>query len=1195
MVGAFGCPPLPPQAPPLTHRSVHRWCHNGRSILADAIVTATNIRPSSAISRTAVSRKGNGSITLTGPYTGDADTTVDVEITNGNGAPLVSAPVFKGVGKGEIEDLEALPGATAQTYTVELIDLGTETRTAETDLEGVTLRAKVEGDAGNAISLDVDTGGLTYTATDFSLLEPLEQGTSEATGPGWDWGQPIGTADQVPADALRLVIGDDRSVVYTSWRYYQDGEWHYRYLPDLRRTYKAGERIYRVDGSRTCTLSDGVTPEVYGGVVTLYDLLTQIQGSSALVDVIGVPSDVRSPDNLAAVVDLRTRTEARVDWTTGEGSDHARGFTGHFAGAAAATELITARCYANNRQTGASLGAERWELEGSVSGYLGRITTGAPYLHPAGLFGMTIPTRLPDGYGDDSGEIAGRYVPATRQDGDPPVPDVCFEALRLGPGATDKVIEFEYKQRPAGDCDCENSPWDRLPGADRCLTIDETGEIDLSTLDAGLAASVEQVQYAYKGWVGSNTEITADGEVRTAIHDLQLFERTRNILLDCASKLHNLGRSAWDGWAAGTAVSTDYVITPGNGYKYRVTTPGTTHASTEPTWPTTVGQTVNDNGVIWTCVSKTPDLEFADLLAEIETDMGNLGTLGGAVPAIKAFTTGTVVAVGDYVAPGVTPNDETSYTGHVYKVLSGAGTLSSFVSDEQGWPTDGNVFHTTDTTLGVTFVLQDQGPLSEWASDDINWMQDRPGEQGISRQVDDFVERYASLAQFVLAVAEVPPDFSDASIAGSSRCWRDTGDAYWWVPRDSGYLPLFTNQEYVSVRHGAGGEIVPTHEWAGVVKVNPGCVGNLKEGDVIRISLGNAGWPSTYQVGDRLIMALVAAAPLQLAGGQDGDDTLTWRVDRSVDGPGSPYNQASDPDLYDDGQIRFRLQRGGIPPELGDTWFWCVESGTFKYRRDAGAWSADTAIGQTAIGDGLQLDFQPGACPSYVDGDTAAFEVQQPYKVSGALTPDDWPLAWTGDGTTIRITATGKSMDCLLLGLHTLPAGALIHVLGNGLDRYLPWRAGTIAMLLDAPIQDPDLTLTITGAPDAEIRWLWAGQTVESHVDADTQARTRQHLVQPGGGLNPTHLHLGAGWGLAMNWEGHFTDDNARDFVVMLDHVVEAGGQPVCLIPHADLPSETFLVTLGRAMELPDVFEYQDSVPGDRMHRLSLEVLPYYE
>lgn len=57
-------------------------------------------------------------------------------------------------------------------------------------------------------------------------------------------------------------------------------------------------------------------------------------------------------------------------------------------------------------------------------------------------------------------------------------------------------------------------------------------------------------------------------------------------------------------WAATTAKSLDNEVIPfttQNGYTYRCTTAGTT-GSSEPTWPTTIGNTVLDGTAVWTCV-----------------------------------------------------------------------------------------------------------------------------------------------------------------------------------------------------------------------------------------------------------------------------------------------------------------------------------------------------------------------------------------------------------------------------------------------------------------------------------------------------------------------------------------------------------------------------------------------------------------
>ncbi len=66
--------------------------------------------------------------------------------------------------------------------------------------------------------------------------------------------------------------------------------------------------------------------------------------------------------------------------------------------------------------------------------------------------------------------------------------------------------------------------------------------------------------------------------------------------------------TAPDAWANSTAYSTgDRAIpTSGNGLVYEVTDDGgTSHATTEPTWPATLGSTVTDNDITWTCVGYT--------------------------------------------------------------------------------------------------------------------------------------------------------------------------------------------------------------------------------------------------------------------------------------------------------------------------------------------------------------------------------------------------------------------------------------------------------------------------------------------------------------------------------------------------------------------------------------------------------------
>ncbi|WP_067986238.1 hypothetical protein [Neptuniibacter pectenicola] len=89
-------------------------------------------------------------------------------------------------------------------------------------------------------------------------------------------------------------------------------------------------------------------------------------------------------------------------------------------------------------------------------------------------------------------------------------------------------------------------------------------------------------------------------------------------------------------WEASTAQVVGYSAEPtvGNGRRYQVTTAGTSDA-TEPTWPTSIGSSVTDGTIIWTCVSsthETTEVKLAATALDLDTATAGAGlSLGTTV------------------------------------------------------------------------------------------------------------------------------------------------------------------------------------------------------------------------------------------------------------------------------------------------------------------------------------------------------------------------------------------------------------------------------------------------------------------------------------------------------------------------------------------------------------------------------------
>lgn len=205
-------------------------------------------------------------------------------------------------------------------------------------------------------------------------------------------------------------------------------------------------------------------------------------------------------------------------------------------------------------------------------------------------------------------------------------------------------------------------------------------------------------------------------------------------------------------------------------------------------------------------------------------------------------------------------------------------------------------------------------------------------------------------------------------------------------------------------------------------------------GDKVILRISGIDGTRPYSVGDSAKVSLVAGGPAYLAGGVDGDDTQTWAVSGSVDGPLTPYLLTALEPAYHHGGAEVQLNRGGIPFALGDAFTLGIESGQYHWRRDSGAWSsaADIEAGALTLVDGLTAEFVPGAAPSFLAGDAWTFTARQPYAPTHIQTPDVAAWAWSGTGANLVI-ALGAETDISVLALarYSLPSGATVLIEGG--------------------------------------------------------------------------------------------------------------------------------------------------------------------
>ena len=1032
----------------------HRIIANDRNVLRDAVLTPSSVLPvEDQVTQLPVARDGTAQALLTGAYTGVEEKRIDIEITDTIPAdPIVSAPTFSGAGSSLLVDVTAV-GLPSQTITIQLIDAGSPAKHAALSFEGQRLKAREIGPDGNAITIEIDQTTIEVDAEPVAaLIEDLAAGSGgpdsgiDATGLDWDTKvrDPVPDA-QIPANAHRVVFGNDTSAIYLQYKEYVDNRWRYHFVPELKRDIPNGTLVYFVTGGRTVTISDGVTDETYSNIVTVYDLLNAIRQTSQLVTVDGVVANDRTPTGQAAR-ELLVRTDAHVQSTTANVSAIGGGFEVAFVNSNARTELVVIRCFAINGKDHplARLGGEYWEVRTSIGGFVGYAVTGVPFSDPEGRFGFTIRRVLPTGYGTRRGRFSVERIEYQSREEEVEPPDICVKNMKLGTEAVDQVIELVWTKRPSGDCACAKLPAPFVGG--RCLGLfEEGGEIDMAYSDAN-RVRLKNLYTWYADIVRANSEyVDSAGNQRGGKQDAAFSE---------------------------PLVGLPYT----NGFQ---------------------------------------PVPLRDVVKAFESALELINNLEPGSP--------------DWQGEGETEWDT---------------VVAEFKADIE--------------------AVNESGGTPGW------------------NMVAALTDRYIARIDQVLITAGISPlGKADASILESGDgCWRDHGDpAYWAVTGELGaYAPAFVNKAYYSSRRAdEESQYFSTREFGFVVVMKPDCVSQLEYGDTIYLRIGDAGFPATYQVGDRLELPVVAAGALQLVGGAADNSMQTWSVNGSDHGPFAPWQfiPGETTTGYSDDGLSFDIEERGIPNQKGDTWTLSISGGHARSRVDGGAWSAPFGIlsGQNAFMDGLLLEWVPGADPPFVVGDLYSFTALQPWAVSHVRTglPDRWKWAPETPDIAMLDMDPGEvvTLDGFMLW-HTIPEGATITLRGGSTLAVSDWAEAVEwnDFLTVQPLSQVRtaryLRLDVEDGSGGSVRWLWGGEMLAMRYPADVALKPRVRAMRGSAPLSQGGAKLASSRGATVQFqEGGVMEDEMQDLLGMWEWTKGSRGddeiEPIVVVPNINRPTEAII------------------------------------
>lgn len=634
-----------------------------------------------------------------------------------------------------------------------------------------------------------------------------------------------------------------------------------------------------------------------------------------------------------------------------------------------------------------------------------------------------------------------------------------------------------------------------------------------------------------------------------------------------------------------------------------ITTPALAllHAgATEPQWPGTTGDTVADGDLVWT----------------------DQGTYGGSGKNADANSD-----IGGYLSRYQARLDEMEYLNGISEpdTLDNAAYRNR-VDDVMGiitaWHEDNTfIVATVDPDLDelgrnadnlyllrqiaadflrtLRLIGDNDTAMAQWdtlwqeAQSEINFIASGTPVQGAHKL---FGERYRAHLDNLLMGLGIIPDAVNAGIGG--QCYYDPGDEYVWRPQGLSRPDAFSNWWYPAMVRKLGGELENLKQWYLAIKVAPSCIGDLKTGDRITVSISvTGGVTATYQPGDKWEIAVVHAAPMQLTGGIDGDDTHTWSVAGSESGPQPDYIAAlEDPALYDQGGLQFRLHSGTPPAGIGYRITWDNIGAKWRWRRDGGDWSEPAAVATAPvpIEDGLILAWETGETPSFAALDTYAWDIDQQHAAGHVTLPGADLWRWDGSDADLDLAGGAGTIAAIAI-VGILPAGATIDVVGSDDDWATEaWRIvmpTTWPVSIHIPattIQAAHIKLEIRDGDDGYLRWIYLG-TPHKEAQADQISVTRSYAMIAASSGAADGRHAGSSWDASIQWTELLTGPQLDALLALIDEHKTAGDWPIVFIPSLSNPSVAALCRIDAdSIELTDRWAWEQGTQGERNISMTL-------